>query len=225
MRISVLISVSCAVAALALPNTEAAVISLFDFAFNVDGVVTPGAFPAGVSGAAFDTSAGLGSVHITLGGGGPHYVAMFVDHEIDEAVNTFYNEVGAVGGLPPSGQTWEIDEPGWINGDIYANFEARALDNALGVSLFGNTVFPDDVSMALAQSVLLGASESAELTLTLGLVPPRSGFYLVHTDPDSVASIYFSSTLTVIPEPAAAWLPLTCAGLFSICRRRRSSLK
>jgi hypothetical protein len=215
-------SVSLAVGALAVPVAEAAVVSLYDFAFNLNGVLTSAAFPGGVNGAGLNLATGLGSVQVSLSGAGPHYVAMFVDHEIDEAINTFSNEIATPQGTPASGQTWQVDEPGWANGDIYANLTAGALDNAVGVSIFDNTVFPDDVSMALAHGFTLSASESAQLTFTLGLVPPAGGFYLAHTDPDSASSIYFSSTLTIAPEPALAWLPLAGAGVFSICSRRRT---
>jgi hypothetical protein len=206
-------SVSLVAGALATPGASAAVLTLADYAFNVDGVLTPGAFPAGVNGAAFDTTTGLGSVQVTVSDPGAHYVGMFVDHEVDEAINTFFNELGAAIGAPAAGQSWELDEPGWINGDIYDNLTAGTLDNAIGVSLYGNTVFPEDVSMAMAYDFALGAGESAQLTFTLGLVPPAGGFYLMQNDPDSAASIYFSSTLTIIPEPGLAWLPLALAGL------------
>jgi hypothetical protein len=71
--------------------------------------------------------------------------------------------------------------------------------------------------MALGYEFILAAQESAMLTFTLGLVPPAGGFYLVHTDPDSDASIYYSSTLTIIPEPDLAWLPMALAGLCAAC--------
>src|SRR5690606_5502539 len=36
----------------------------------------------------------------------------FLDVEIDEAINTFFNEYGEVEGVPAPGQGFEIDEPG-----------------------------------------------------------------------------------------------------------------
>jgi hypothetical protein len=141
MKRSVLIPVSLAVAALTAPRAPAAVIALFDFAFNVDGVLTANAFPAGVNGAGFDTGTGLGSVQVTVSGAGVHYVGMFVDHEIDETANTFFNETGAPAGVLPAGLSWEVDEPGFVTGDIYDNLTAGALDNGVGVSVGGNTVF------------------------------------------------------------------------------------
>lgn len=217
MKRSVLIAASFALGTLAAPPlARAAVIALFDYALNLDGAVTANSFPGGVSGAAFDTVTGLGSVQVTVSGPGVHYAGMFVDHEIDEAVNTYFNETGAAAGVPSAGQSWEVDEPGYISGDIYGNLAAGTLDNALGVSVFGNTTFPDDVSMALAHDFTLGVGESAELVFTLGLVPPAGGFYLTQTDPDSDTSLYFSSTLMIIPEPSLAWLPFVGAGLATV---------
>lgn len=215
MKSFALISLGVAGGVLAIHDTSAAVLTLEEYAFNLDGVLTANAFPASVNGAGFDTGTGLGSVQVSVSGVGVHYLGMFVDHEIDEASNTFFNETGTALGLPSAGQSWEVDEPGWVDGDIYDNLTAGTLDNASGASIYGATVFPDDVSMALAHGFVLGAGESAELTFTLGLVPPAGGFYLVHTDSDSDASIYFSSTLTLtnIPEPALAWLPMALAGL------------
>lgn len=222
MKPSALIPVGLALGALAVPSASAAVISLFDYALNLDGVVTAAAFPPGANGAGFDTSTGLGSVQVTLAGVGVHYVGMFADHEIDEAVNTFFNETGSAVGAPSAGQSWEIDEPGFVNGDIYDHLTAGTFDNAIGLSIYGNTTFPDDVSMALAHRFALGAGESAALTFTLGLVPPPGGFYLVQSDPDSATSLYFSSTLAIIPEPGLAWLPLACAGLVTVWALRKS---
>jgi len=79
-------------------QVQAGEVSLFDFAFNIDGVVTSQASPAGVSIAGFDTGTGLGTITVSLGGVGPHYVGLFVDHEIDETTNTFFNEHGATSG-------------------------------------------------------------------------------------------------------------------------------
>lgn len=219
-----LLTVGLAMGSLAAPGATAAVLSLFDYAFNLDGVFTANALPTGVNGAAFDTSTGLGSVQVSVATPGVHYVGMFVDHEMDENLNGFSNETGAGVGLPAAGQSWEIDEPGYVTGDIYDNVTTGTLDNALGLSIYGNTAFPDDVSMALAHGFALAPGESAEIRFTLGLVPPASGFYLVHTDPESAASLYFSSTLTVIPEPELAWLPMALAGLGAmwVGKRRRT---
>lgn len=86
-------------------------IDLVEYAFNINGVTTNGAAPAGVNLGSFDTVTGLGTVRVTQGGAGSHFVGLFVDHEFDEPVNTLFNENAAVTGTAASGQSWEIDEP------------------------------------------------------------------------------------------------------------------
>jgi hypothetical protein len=198
-------------------SASAAVISLFEYAFNIDGVITVDSAPAGANIAGFDTTTGLGSITVTLSGAGSRYVGLFVDHEIDQASNTFFNEVGFAFGTPAAGQTWEIDEPGYLDGDIFENFQDGTLDNAIGESVYGNTAFPDDVSMALAWSFNLTADQTAVISFLLSQTRPTSGFYLEQFDTDSQASIFFSSSLTIrgdtTPIPTPGTLALLAAGL------------
>src|SRR5688572_28622601 len=118
--------------------TCSAEVNLFEFALNVDGTVsnpTQGdPTPAAVDLSGFDGSTGLGSITFSLTGAGSHYFGAFLDHEIDEPINTFFNELGAVSGAPQAGQSWEIDEPGFgaIPGDIFDNFLGGTLDNSIG---------------------------------------------------------------------------------------------
>jgi hypothetical protein len=201
-------SAACLLAGLLTSQAAAAVIDLQEYAFNFDGTVInpkPGGdpVPSSVLLAGFDTSTGLGSVAASIHGAGPHRVGMFFDHEIDQALNTFFNEVGLAHGTPPSGLSWEIDEPGFAFGDIYDNFVAGALDNAVG------TATPDDVSVAFGWDFSLAPGEFARLEVLLGNTPPLSGFYLEQHDPDSAASIYFSSALSIgttgVPEHGPTW--------------------
>jgi len=139
---------------------------------------------------------------------GSHYSAVYVDAEIDQDINGFTNEYGSVAGSAAAGQSWEIDEPGFEYGDIYDNFVAGTLDKSNGVPT------PDDVAMALAWNFILADGESATVSYFLTPVQPTSGFYLAHTDPDSQASLYFYSTLTIqgggpqptVPEPSTLLL-------------------
>lgn len=191
-------------------------ISLAEYAFNIDGAVSdylppaspPAAPPGGVNLAAFDTTTGLGTVSIRVSGAGSHHVGLFLDHEIDEAFNTFFNEYGGTSGSPSAGQSWEIDEPGFRlanPGDIFANFGTGSLDGGNGVP----ATAPDDVSMAMAWDFLLGAGETATVRFLLSDTAPGSGFYLAQTDPDSQLSVYFSSAFSIqtdgqqLPEPAS----------------------
>jgi hypothetical protein len=180
--------------ALHVPLSHAS-IDLFEYRFNIDGVISPPSpLPPGLNIGGFNTSSGLGTILFSQTGAGAHYFGTFVDHEIDEAVNTFFNEVGSVGiGVPSAGLSWEIDEPGFVFGDIFDNFQAGTLDNSVG------TVSPEDVSMALAWSFVLASGETATIALHLSQTAPASGFYLQHSDPDSDESIYFSSSISIGP--------------------------
>ena len=204
----------------AAPGASAGPI-LFESAFSQDGTVyTGGSKPANWT-LALDAD-GLGTITATVASPGLHDLLVFLDYEIDELVNTFFNEFGATSGAPGAGLTWEIDEPGYVFGDIYDNFLAGALDGTNGVPASS----PDDVSFAMHRSFVLAAGESASVKFSMKTTPPAGGFYLVQTDPDSDSSVYFSSDLTirdggepVIPEPGT--LTLLGLGLAAAARRLR----
>jgi hypothetical protein len=195
---------------------NAATISLFECGTNVDGTITLTC--SGLDGA------GLGTVSLAgITGAGAHSVLVFVDHEIDEAINTFFNEFGSAFGVPIAGQSWEIDEPGFFFGDIYDNFQAGTLDNTNGVPAGS----PDDVSMAMGWNFILAAGETASIAFILSDLQPGSGFFLSHCDPDSDACVHLSSTLTIdngndgVPEPSLLLLLGTgVAGLLAKARGR-----
>lgn len=211
MRVLLAVAAVILAVGLAAPAADADP-SLFEWAVKIDGTVSDSLngdpVPASVNTAALDLTTGLGTLTVTVSGAGVHYVGFFVDHEIDEATNTFFNEVGSVSGAPAAGQSWEIDEPGYVFGDIFANFSAGSLDNSVG------TNNPDDVSMALAWDFTLGAGETATLTFIIGNVDP-GGFRLRQEDPDSSYSLYAKSQLQItgggggtaeVPEPATLLL-------------------
>ena len=148
---------------------KAATITLVDYGFNIDGVVSFSSLgdpiPAGVDLSNFDTSTGLGAIEILVQGPGVHYAGVFLDHEIDEAVNGFTNEVADVLGVAGLNQFWEIDEPGFVFGDIFDNFTASApganlLDTANAIDA---ATFPsgDDAAMAMAFGFNLLPGEQA----------------------------------------------------------------
>jgi hypothetical protein len=167
---------------------------------------------------------GLGTLTWQTGALGSHTFIAFFDHEIDEAVNTWFNEYGDTMNALSAGQSWEIDEPGYVFGDIYDNVLAGSLDNSNGVPLD----IPDDVSWALGWDFTLTDGQIATIALDLAGAAPSSGFYLSQNDPDSLETIYFSSTLNIegggpapVPEPGT-WLLLCCGfiGLFGFGRKR-----
>jgi len=190
---------------------------LFDYGFNIDGVIyRPGDTVPGLDDSGFDWGTGLGTLILTfMPSPGTYDILAFFDHEIDEPINTFFNELGSTSGSPAGGQTWEIDEPGYVFGDIWLNFLAGALDNSIG------TPDPEDVSMAMGWNVTVGPGEWAVLTYMIGITPP-AGFYLKHRDPDSDIDLYFSSTAVtgIIPEPGTVLLLTTGLALLLLAGRR-----
>lgn len=183
-----------AVLAAAIPLQARAEISLFDYAFLRDGALTVAPSPV-PPGSLFDLTTGLGVIRMTFVGAGFHSALLFVDHELSEAENTYFNELGSTSvGSPSAGLSWEIDEPGFSFGDIYENVLGGSLDNTIGTSR------PDDVSMALGWDFVLAEGEAAEVLFHLGETPP-SGFHLRHFDPDSGENVYFSSSLSINVTP------------------------
>jgi hypothetical protein len=201
-----------------LSQSNAATIALFDARSNIDGVISPAS--------GLLDSQGLGTINLSVTGVGNHFLGLFVDHEIDEAINTWFNEFGTAVGAAAAGQSWEIDEPGFVFGDIDLNFAANALDNSNGVP----STAPEDVSMALGWNIALAAGQTAYASFTLSTDRPNAGFYLSHTDPQSQATIYFSSTKIIrgggTNVPDGGWtLAMLGASLtlMGAARRLRSS--
>lgn len=208
-------------------NAANANVALFDYGFNIDGATTfkaDGPIPMAVDTSGFNLGTGLGTIGVTVSGAGSHYVGGFFDHEFTEQGNTFFNELGSSNGSPAAGQSWEIDEPGFLFGDIDLNLISGSLDNGIG------TPAPDDVSMAMAWDFTLALGEQALISFALVDVLPVGGFFLEHNDPDSQESVYLSSTLDIrlspIPVPAAIWLfGSGLLGLVGFSRRRQKTLR
>lgn len=161
-----------------------------------------------------------------------HFI-YFLDPEWDLFLNLASNEYAEfLGfGLPTGAPTgaiaftsWEIDEPGYVFGDIYDN-----------VSFFGqlddfNAVpssAPDDVSMAFLWVLpSLGPQETATLTIQ-HLTAATNG--IAHYDPDSGSGAqlfvngyleYFPVSGPEVPEPST-FFTLAAGAAFLVLRSRK----
>jgi len=204
-------------AAFALPRASAGILDLAEWSLEN---TVPGSI--GVDDSAFDYVTGLGSISISSGAmtAGSKYIGLYLDHEIDEQINTFSNEYALAKGTLPARLSWEIDEPGWVYGDIYTNLQAHALDNSNGVP----SSAPDDVSMALAWKFNAAAGDKAWIKFTVSPNAPASGFYLQQTDPNSNTDIYFTTDLrlepaSTAPEPEAVILLMIMGAAIAFTRR------
>ena len=134
--------------------------------------------------------------------------------EIDESINTFFNELAAVNGVLAAGQNFEADEPGFLFGDIFTNLQNGQLD--------GTNAFPpsDDVSMAISFDIaLLAAGDSVVFEYLVSEDGDTLGTFSMtqsDTDPGSDTLITFSAQSSAtgpgpgpgqpIPEPSGAAL-------------------
>ena len=240
MKIRILFLTAVAFIGLGISSANAAIINLFDYGFNIDGSGTNfqdgdfgGGLPGNVDASLFNFSTGIGQIDISFSGAGTHNALTFLDHEIDQATNTFFNEnafdynSGSLG----AGQSWEIDEPEYVFGDIYSNYMANTLDNS---NAFGLDV--DDVSMALGWDFALAAGQTGIASFFTSTSKDDAdawgGFYLEHYDPDSesqtgiyTASVFFWSDLSIVDVPTGLAEPgtlgLVLFGMLSVFGLRR----
>ena len=161
---------------------------------------------------------------------------VFLDADLNRDENSFVNEYGSfvsldlppnapLGAIAASG--WEIDEPGYVFGDVYQNLQAGSLDNTNALPL-GSA---DDVSLALSFNIgVLNPGDRVSTTLFISSADIEG---LRHVDLGSDESFGWNGYALItrrgpvneIPEPSAA-LPVLAALLFGWrCRQRTSSVR
>jgi hypothetical protein len=149
---------------------------------------------------------------------------VFLDAEIDQMLNYFTNEFGGVSAVSGTGSSdnladsWEIDEPGYLFGDIYFNLLDGTLDNTNAVP--GG--LEDDVSLALGfelGDLIAGATMTGVFDISRQDIGG-----LFHTDADSSETIYFNGTVDVtatpVPEPSIMLLLLTALPFLGLLQRK-----
>jgi hypothetical protein len=204
---------------LAPGSAFAATIELREIAFNVGGTVydslgppvsDPGA--PGLDDSGFNYTTGLGTLSFTVTGAGTSTLLGFVDFDIyDGNTDTFFDDTATPLVSAVTGLSWEIDEPGYVFGDIFTNLTNGTLDN----QAYNGVAQPngEDVSMALGWTFSLLAGQTAVVSFVTSLTDPgAAGFAarLGQTSP-SGDTIYFSTNLRIdgdgdpgpapIPEP------------------------
>lgn len=158
--------------------------------------------------------------------------SLFIDPDIGRDTNGFFNEYGefislSLPALAPvdaiSFGEWEIDEPGYVFGDIYDNVWLGALDNSNAVPSSGPA---NDVSHALLFEIpQLLPGQVLSVTGTLSRTDAAG---LAQHDPDSGETLYFNGYAlageepsTNVPEPGSAVLVLAAAIAACIARISR----
>jgi hypothetical protein len=141
-------------------------------------------------------------------------VLSFVDADIDEPTNTYFNEFATTHGSLAPGQGFEVDEPGFVFGDIFGNLQAGSLDDTNAVPESA----PDDVAMAMSFALgPLGPGETSLVSIMLSQDGDSLGsFAIAHhdADPESRTTITYSGTVGEPPPPGGAIPEPTGAVLF-----------
>lgn len=240
MKKRVLLTVFLTALLLMLGSAAWATPSLFDWGFNVDGAFynylnwNELSDVPGLGYDEFNDETALGTITWSTDVEGDHSFISYFDIELNEQATTWYNESGSASGTLAVGQSWEIDEPGYVFGDIYNHVSGTnpTLDDYNGGLDPGHE---DDVSWAMGWDFTLAANETATISLYLTETLPSvlPGFYLTQYDPDSDESIYFYSTIDItgggggtapVPEPATLLLMgVGLVGLAGVSRYRKSS--
>ena len=138
----------------------------------------------------------------------------YVDAQIDDFVNTYFNESASTSGVLAAGQAFEIDEPYFV-GDILDNVLSGTLDST---NAFDTVLAEDDVAMAL--SFDLGPLDTGDLAIVEIMLSEDGdgiGSWLMtqsDLDPESPDLLSYSGRAVVqqvqelLAEPAEAPVPI-----------------
>ena len=200
----------------------------------------------GYNTASWDQTTGLGTLtYVFNGAPGGYFFDVFFDHNISLP---FFNEYGAVLGVPAAGQTWEIGDS--FNSNIYTDVQAGgALPNSNSLpgttSNFANNCVGaacnGDFAAAMGFAFVLAAGQGELITLNVSLVDPGSGLRLRGVHPQdsanpSLQNIYISGSAVAcivgetctaapgVPEPASVFLLGSGLAILLAVSRRRFSI-
>ena len=214
-------------------------VGLADWCVNLNGDINTacngagggGVSPGGgtISLSSFDTTLepgtnSLGKIVVTLVPGMSQYVSFYADYDVDYASLGSFQDYGTVNGAPPSGVTYELDDPNSSN--IFSDFAGNTLMNTNNV---GTGVLPPNVCCDVSWALGIGginvpSGGSGTVTFGVSTVQPTSGFYLQQTNIDTGDSIYLSvsestsapctgpNCVPTVPEPSFAPLLVLAAG-------------
>ncbi len=195
-------------AALGWSMSSHAVVNLFEYLLNTDGVSAcafgpcdfsdldsaSGDFGSGIgdldaalaevtidtSGFDFAGFSGLGNIVLEVTGPGAHNVHLFVDHDIDFE---FADEDGFATGTAAAGQTWEIDEPFESTvQDAIDQFDDSDLGFPYAGDIYANTLDSNPLDSFLDEGIdLFGTDRGAfvnNFDATYGLAPEDTSLAL-----------------------------------------------
>ena len=154
------------------------------------------------------------SIERTGGEAGDVQFISYVDAQIDDFVNGFFNESAETSGTLAAGQAFEIDEP-FFAGDILENVLSGDLDST---NSFAGEFSEEDVAMALSFDLgTLDTGDQAVIEIMLSEDGDGLGSWLMtqsDLDPSSPDRLSYSGRATVqeaqasLTEPASAPIPL-----------------
>jgi hypothetical protein len=208
------------------PFARAGTISLYNWAFNVDGTIFPKPGPLPTvppvifNTGSFDFSGGLGALTFAVAGPpGAHTVDIYLDHDL--LAGTPASDLSAAVGTPASGEAWEIGVG--KGASLYAHFTTNSYTDV------NNMAGPGDVATGLSFAFTTTAANPwGVITLSVSTTAPASGFYLHqwNTSGSTPTDIYISASEVNSPTPEPSGILLFATGLCGIAVwRQRAAVK